>query len=115
MKTILIACAAALAFGGTAASAQQAMTTTDLQALDTSGDGAVDAEELAAFMAKAFARLDKNGDGYVTIVESQAVITPEQFAAANTNGDDGLSLQEWQAQAAKDMAAADKDGDGKLN
>lgn len=114
MKTILLACAATLVLGGTAW-AQQAMTTTALQALDTGGDGAVDEGELMAFMDKAFKALDKNGDGYVTIVESEVVLTPEQFAAANTNGDDGISLQEWQDQAAKDLAAADRDGNGKLD
>ena len=71
--------------------------------------------ELMAFMDQAFKALDKNGDGYVTIVESEVVLTPEQFAAANTNGDDGISQQEWQDQAAKDLAAADRDGNGKLD
>ena len=65
--------------------------------------------------AQGFARLDANGDGYVTVVESSVALTPEQFAAANANGDDGLSLEELQAQAAADFAAADKDGDGKLD
>ena len=115
MKTILMACAAMLALGGTSAWAQQAMTTTELKALDTSGDGAIDRDEMMAFMVRGFKTLDKNGDGYVTLVESEVILTPEQFAAANTNGDDGISLQEWQDQATKDMAAMDKDGNGKVD
>ena len=112
MRTLLIACAGALAF--TAATAQD-LTTGHLPALDTGGDGTVDAAEFAAFVERAFAALDANGDGYITVVEGQAVITPEQFAAANANGDDGLSKQEFQAATQADFAAADRDGDGVLN
>jgi hypothetical protein len=112
MKTLLIACAGALAFS--AATAQD-ITTGHLSALDTNGDGAVDAAEFGAFVEQSFAALDQNGDGYVTIVEGEAVITPEQFAAANANGDDGLSKQEFQAATQKDFATADTDGSGALN
>ena len=115
MRTFLIVCAGALALGGAAAVAQDAMTEQNLAAMDANADGAVDAGEVAATIGRGFTRLDANGDGYVTLVESSVALTPEQFAAANTNGDDGLSLEEMQAQAAADFTAADKDGDGKLN
>lgn len=114
MRTFLLACAGALALGGTAAFAQD-MTTGELAAIDANGDGAVDAAELEAWIAQAFTSLDKNGDGYVTVAEGTVVMTPEQWAAANTNGDDGLSPQELQAQAKADFTAADRNADGKLN
>jgi hypothetical protein len=114
MRIFLIACAGALALGGSAALAQD-MTTGQLSAIDANADGAVDAAELDAWIAQAFTSLDTNGDGYVTVTEGMVVMTPEQWAAANTNGDDGLSPQELQAQARADFAAADKNGDGKLN
>ena len=114
MRTFLIACASTLALGGTAALAQD-LNTGHLAALDTSGDGAVDAAELDAWIAQAFTTLDKNGDGYVTVTEGTVVMTPEQWTAANTNGDDGLSLQELQAQATADFTAADRNGNGKLD
>ena len=60
-------------------------------------------------------RIDKNGDGYVTLVEATGYMSPEQFAAANTNGDDGLSEAEFVAAANADFAKADLDKDGKLN
>jgi len=113
MRTILIACAGALALCG-AATAQE-FNTGHLSALDSNGDGAIDKAEFDAFVAASFQKMDANGDGYVTIVEGQVVLTPEQFAAANANGDDGLSLQEYTATAGADFAAADKDGDGRLN
>lgn len=117
MRKLLIACTGALALGGALAGTAfaQDITTDQLTAVDTNGDGAVDAAEIAAMIEQAFARLDANGDGYVTLAESSSVLTPEQFAAANTNGDDGLSLAELQAQATRDFAAADRNGDGTLN
>jgi hypothetical protein len=114
MRNVLFAAAGALALSGAAALAQD-MTTGHVTALDANADGAVDAAELDAWVGQAFARLDANGDGYLTVSESTVVMTPEQWTAANTNGDDGLSRQELQAQAAKDFAAADRNADGKLN
>jgi hypothetical protein len=112
MRTLLIACAGALALSGAAVA--QDLTTGHLPAIDTNGDGTVDAAEFAAFVDAAFAALDANGDGYVTVVEGQAVITPEQFAAANANGDGGLSKAELQAAMQKDFTTADRNGDGVL-
>lgn len=93
----------------------QSMTTTDLAALDTDGDGTVSQAEFDTFLDAAFVKLDANGDGYVTMQESSAVMTPEQFAAANTNGDDGLSRSEFKVAAQKDFVAADVNGDGTLD
>ncbi|MER2508881.1 EF-hand domain-containing protein [Amaricoccus sp.] len=119
MKALLVTGAGALLMLAGAVSAQTAapgdITTTHLAALDTDQNGAVSNEEMTAFAAEAFKVLDKNGDGYVTVVEFGALITPEQFAAVNTNGDGGISLQEFKAQVAADFAAADLDHDGALN
>lgn len=93
----------------------QTITTVDLAALDTDGDGKVSQAEFDAFLDTAFARLDANGDGYLTIAESRTVMTPEQFAAANANGDDGISLSEFKVASQKDFVAADTDGDGSLD
>jgi hypothetical protein len=114
MRTFLIACAGVLALSGTAF-AQAGLTTGHLAAVDSNADGAVDAAEFDAFVAAAFALLDANGDGYVTVTEGTAHITPEQFAAANTNGDDGVSRDEFQVHTKADFTAADRNGDGILN
>ncbi len=117
MKPFLATGAVALLLAGVAV-AQTApgdLTTSHLAALDTDQDGAVSKEEINTFAAEAFKVLDKNGDGYITIVEFGTMVTPEQFAATNTNGDGGISLQEFEAQVAADFAAADRNGDGSLN
>lgn len=113
MRTFLIACAGVLAFSG-AAGAQQ-LTTGHLSAIDTNGDGAVDATEFAAFNEQAFAVLDVNKDGSVTLEEAGTLLTPELFAATDKNGNGRISKSEFTAQTQADFAAADKDGNGKLN
>jgi hypothetical protein len=113
MKRYLIACSAALAFAGAAWA--QDITTGHLDVIDSNDDGAIDAAEFDAFMAKVFTGLDANGDGYVTAAEGAEWITPEQFAAVNANGDDGLSQQEFLAAVRADFATADQDGNGVLN
>jgi hypothetical protein len=113
MKLVLIACAGLCA--GSAALAQEAITTRHLAALDANGDGGVDSAEFGDFMAKAFDSIDANADGFVTAAESQGYMAPEQFQATNINDDDGISEDEFSAQAQKDFTAADLDGDGVLN
>jgi hypothetical protein len=114
MKTIFVSLAAAMSLAG-AVHAQQ-ITTGHLAALDANGDGALDVAEFASFAGQAFAALDVNRDGYVTLVEAGTIsITPEQFAAANANGDDGLSAQEFSDAIQADFVAADLDGNGSLD
>lgn len=113
MRTLLIACTAALGLGGAALA--QDITTGHLTALDTDGNGAVDPAEYDALMGQAFTALDANGDGYVTAAEGAEVISPEQFAGANTNGDDGISQQEFMATVKADFEKADLDGNGMLD
>lgn len=111
MRTLILAAGLMV---GSAAFAQD-LTSGHLAAIDANGDGTVDKAEFDAFVAAAFDRLDVNADGYVTIKEGTAVMTPDQFAAINANSDDGVSREEFTAQVLKDFAAADKDGNGVLN
>lgn len=113
MRILTLAAAAVLALAGMAHA--QPMTTTELAALDTDGDGKVSQAEFDAFLDQAFAKLDANGDDYLTVHEATVVMTPEQFAAANANGDGGLSRSEFKVQAQKDFDSADLNGDGSLN
>ena len=113
MQRLLIAAVGLVALSGAALA--QDITAGHLDALDANDDGAVDATEFDAYMVAAFKTIDKNGDGYVTLVEATDYMSPEQFAAANTNGDDGLSEAEFVAAANADFAKADLDKDGELN
>lgn len=113
MQRLLIAAAGLLALSGAALA--QDVTTAHLDALDANDDGGVDATEFDAYMVAAFKTIDKNGDGYVTLVEATGYMSPEHFAAANANGDDGVSEAEFAAAAKADFAKADLDADGKLN
>lgn len=113
MHRLLIAVAGFLALSGAALA--QDITSAHLAAVDANGDGAVDATEFETYMVAAFRTIDKDGNGYVTLVEAEGFMSPEQFAAANTNGDDGLSRDEFVAAAEADFARADLDADGKLN
>jgi len=114
MRLVLITCAGVLAFSA-AASAQEALTTAHLAALDANGDGGVDSAEFGNYVANAFRSVDANADGFVTAAESQGYMSSEQFDAANINGDDGISSDEFDTAAHKDFLAADRNGDGILN
>lgn len=107
--------AAIAALCASAAAQAQPVTTLDLQALDTDGDGTVSQAEFDVFLDQAFVKLDANGDGVVIVQEATVVMTPEQFAAADSNGDGRLTRSEFKVAAQKDFAAADTDGNGALN
>jgi Ca2+-binding EF-hand superfamily protein len=113
MRKLLIAATGLLALAGAAPA--QDIGTAHLDALDSNDDGSVDTTEFEAYMVAAFKTIDKDGDGYVTLVEAQGYMTPEQFAAANTDADDGLSEAEFLAAAKADFLRADLDQDGALD
>lgn len=118
MRIQLIAAAAAallLAPGYALAQDQTGLSEGHLDAADTTDDGALTLVEFQAYVKNAFVVLDKNSDGYVTVVEAGPLLTKEQFDAYNTNGDDGISMAEVDAQSAIDFASIDRDGDGSLN
>jgi hypothetical protein len=110
MKLVLIACAGLVA--GSAAFAQEAMTSGHLAALDANGDGGV---EFGDFIASAFRSIDADADGFLTAAESQNYMAPEQFQAADIDNNGGISRDEFASQAQADFTAADLDGDGVLN
>ena len=96
-------------------------------ALDVNKDGVIDATELANASA-VLAKLDKNGDGQITLDElrpQRPADAPEPradapkrplpplLAALDTDGDGVISATEL-ANAAASIAKLDKNGDGKL-
>src|SRR4051812_11566560 len=98
-----------------------------IAALDANKDGVIDATELANASA-ALAKLDKNGDGQITVDElrpARPVDAPEpaadgpkrpappMLAALDTDGDGAISAAEL-ANAAASLAKLDKNSDGKL-
>ena len=109
----LLAAAALVLFAGAAGA--QTMTTDHLKALDTDGNGAVDAGELDAYMNSAFGAIDADGDGSISSAEGGAVITPDLFGKTDANGDGEISKSEFQAQTRADFKAADENDDGMLN
>ena len=113
MRILMLAAIAALSLG--TAGMAQPITTEELKALDTDGDGKVSQPEFDVFLNEAFVKLDANGDKVVTVHEAVVVMTPEQFAAADTDGDGRLTLQEFKTAAQKDFVAADSNRDGSLN
>lgn len=113
MRLLSLAASATLLIWGVA-QAQQ-ITTTELNALDTDGDGSVNQSEFSAFLEAAFTRLDSDGDGAIGLHESQEVMTPEQFGAADTDDDLELTPSEFNVAGQADFSAADTDGDGRLN
>ena len=96
-------------------------------ALDVNKDGVIDATELANASA-ALAKLDKNGDGQITLDEfrpPRPADAPQPAAngpkhphppileALDTDGDGVISAAEL-ANASASLAKLDKNGDGKL-
>lgn len=96
-------------------------------ALDANKDGVIDAIELANASA-ALAKLDKNGDGQITIEELRPARpadapepaadapkrpAPPMLAALDADGDGVISATEL-ANAAASLAKLDKNGDGQL-
>jgi hypothetical protein len=100
-----------------------------IAALDVNKDGVIDATELANASA-ALAKLDKNGDGQITLDELRPgrpadAPAPEPaadggkrpvppiFAALDTDSDGAISATEL-ANAPASLAKLDKNGDGRL-
>ena len=91
-----------------------------LKALDKDGDGRISREEAAAAprLAQNFAKIDTNGDGFLTKDELKAArhaMHQAHWAKIDTNGDGKISLDEARANAprlAQHFAQVDTNGDG---
>jgi Ca2+-binding EF-hand superfamily protein len=93
---------------------------------DSDGDGLISLQEFQARIAERFARLDADGDGYLTREEIRGAREDfrsarrergrEIFAAADADGDGALSLAEIQAvrpaMTAEQFARMDANNDG---
>jgi len=102
MKKILTLSAAltALAIAAPFAAAQSSdgnirLSPAQMQRLDTDKNGVVSPSEYQAFMEESFAKLDTNGDGYLSKSELPKDLTAEQFAAMDTNKDGKISRAEF--------------------
>lgn len=103
----LSAAVAALAIAAPLAAAPSSegsvqLSPAQMQRLDTDKNGVVSRSEYQAFMEASFAKLDANGDGFLTKSELPADSTAEQFAAMDTNKDGKISRAEFLKQVMKE-------------
>lgn len=114
MKSLIAASACALLMCTNLAMAQQAMYQGHKDHLDTDDNGAVSQQEYQAFMADAFNKLDKNGDGNLRSADVGQVLAAEQFSSMDRDGNGVVSRTEFMNQVMTDFASADKSDDGHL-
>ena len=96
------------------AGAQQ-MTTSELAAVDTNGDGTIDATEFAAFTDQAFKTLDVNNDGSISKEEAGVGHQPRALRGHRHQRQRRDQPGGVQRPDQADFAALDEDGNGKLN
>lgn len=116
MRNIVLAAAIAVLGANGVAFAQQGQQLSEghLNQVDTDKSGGVSKGEYQTFMTAAFAKLDANGNGTLTVEETSQVLTPAQFSTLDANGNGAVDRKEFMAQVMKDFAAADRSGDGEL-
>lgn len=103
--------------------AASAQTTDQLRQADSNGDGSISKKELQDLRAANFARLDRNGDGFVDGGDSPRMGPPKkqfdealaQVQAADTNGDKRISKQEMVGAPTPKFDATDKNKEGVLS
>jgi len=129
MRKLFLAAAFAGTMTGAAALASQAAPTGQdapggpgrgagiMMRADTNGDGKISQAEFTAMMDQRFARLDKNGDGFITADElgDMAGRGPGGgVMAADADHDGKVSHAEYNAQAAARFARFDANHDGQI-
>lgn len=115
MKKMFLTTMAAVALVSTPAIAQEAITESHLQMLDTNGDDVVSKSEYVAYMDKAFDALDANNDGILQPEELAGTVTEQHINAMDLNGNGTISRFEFDTQVMKDFDTADQSGTGALN
>lgn len=90
-------------------------TTTNFDRLDANKDGKISLAEYESFMQSAFTRLDKDGNGVITIDEAAGVLTPEQFQKIDANSNQKIDLEEFMLVVMADFKQQDRDGDQHLS
>lgn len=111
---------------GTATAAAQTGWLDQFGKLDGNGDGIIDLNEYQAGARAAFAPLDSDRDGWITLYEMRASLDPNtggagadglartRMAAMDLNHDNLISEDEFIAYADQSIETYDKDGDGRL-
>lgn len=121
MKSLFSLALCALAFA-TPAHAQPITPATMFDRADADQDGAITRQEFIAARAAAFATLDRNGDGALTLSEYRggaparvpSVMVSQMFSHLDANRDQALSAAEFNAAPTPGFDRADADGDGVL-
>src|SRR5690606_13322369 len=70
-------------------------------------DGVLSEAEYQQFMKEAFKKLDKDGNGGLTLDEVETLLTPAQFKEADRNDDGKITLAELIDHVMKDFQRAD--------
>jgi len=128
MRKLFLAAAFAGTMTGAAAFAGQAAPTGQdtprgggrggmMMRADTNADGKISREEFTAVMDQRFARLDKNGDGFITadeVSDMPARGPGGGVMAADADHDGKVSHAEFTALATARFARLDTNGDGQI-
>lgn len=111
---------------GTATAAAQTGWLDQFGKLDGNGDGIIDLNEYQAGARAAFAPLDSDRDGWITLYEMRASLDPNtggagadglarmRMKAMDLNHDNLISQDEFVAYAGQSIDSDDRDGDGRL-
>jgi Ca2+-binding EF-hand superfamily protein len=115
MVGFLAASAVALAQEGRGRGPGRGQPSVGFTALDTNGDGVLDAGEIAAAPA-ALARLDKNSDGRITSDEARPAMPQGRGGGRGEGrGEGGDNAADVVEDTVKTLMAFDANGDGKLS
>ena len=118
-KLFLAAALAGTMLGGAAMAAQDAPQGRGggmMMRADTNGDGSISRAEFTAQAEARFARMDKNGDGFITADEmgGKGGRGGGRLMAADTDHDGKVSHAEFTAMAAARFARMDANNDGEI-